>query len=194
MYKGQLPRRRTPRIDLTTFGGRFQSLFCASTHYEIRCDSDRKRLTLWLSALRSWLSALSPRTPRRPQVSLRPPLRRPAQPSTSSLNRLLFSATNYANVHMSTMRAAEGGRLIHALPKSHRMSKSRWGNFWTSEPSRSAEPRRTGTHEVGRCRSARGIYRVPGLTSWRIRISPHPERILSPPGAKFRPFRLTITL
>jgi hypothetical protein len=75
MRKAQVPWPSTPRVDLNIFRGRFQASFCGSTQSEIHCDFDRNRLTLWLSALRSWLSALSPRIPIRPQVFLRPLLR-----------------------------------------------------------------------------------------------------------------------
>jgi hypothetical protein len=52
--------------------------------------------------------------------------------------------------------------------------------FWTSDDSRSAEPRRTGTHEAGRCRSARGTYEF--RLAW--------NEFCRPPEAKFKPFRL----
>jgi hypothetical protein len=116
------PRAARPRT-LAYFVANSKPCFRVSTQYEIDCDSDRKRLTLWLSALRSWLSALSPRTRRRPQVSSLPLLRYGPHPASSiqdPASTQLLLATNCANVHIPkmTVRDAAANRDVTPISRA----------------------------------------------------------------------------
>jgi hypothetical protein len=198
--------RSTPRVDLTTFRGQFQTFFRASAQCEIDCDFDRKRLTLL--ALSSSLLALrsSPRTaadrssPARPSSRIASSILHPA-------SSLLFSATYCASVSVQMYRyrprldplgqAAHGSRPL-----------APWHFIYSRASMASAQRARRQVDLLARCLKNRsrcakhrgGVLRTLAVSRDSVTsgprtllfapcsslISPHQERVLPHPRGEIR--------